>query len=247
MGTSTNGTAGIGADDLALTSLALAGAFAAGATMWCCSHRWPDHARHMAVEFVHPVVTGTRALPAVAVEADDAAGRLRVLGATGDILVGLGAADDPVIPSLVRRAGAWGLHTVWIGAGRRPDPGAADFVLWSEDPAAPWSGELVRTYHLLWELTHVCVAHPGLLRVQPQVCEDEVCVTCSDEGRLAEIVSVGEDGLAQVRTPLGLEPADTTLLEDPRAGDLVLVHAGTAVTVVERGDAGTLPGSGEPG
>lgn len=217
-GTGTSST-GIGADDLAVTSLALAGAFAAGATMWCCSPAWPDHARHVAVEFVHPVVTGTRALPAAVVGGSDAVGSLRVLGAAGDVLVGLGTADDEVLPSLLRRAGAWGLHTVWIGAGPRPRPGAADFVLWSEDPAAPWSGELVRTYHLLWELTHVCFAHPGLLRRSgPEVCEGEVCVTCSDEGRLAEVVSVAAGGLAQVRTPLGLEPVDTTLLDDPLSG-----------------------------
>ena len=32
---------------------------------------WPEHARHVAVEFVHPVIMGKRALPAVAVADDD--------------------------------------------------------------------------------------------------------------------------------------------------------------------------------
>jgi hypothetical protein len=46
-------------------ALTLARRFAAGATMWCVSPPWPEHARHLAVEFVHPVIVGTRALPAV--------------------------------------------------------------------------------------------------------------------------------------------------------------------------------------
>ena len=45
-------------------------------------------------------------------------------------------------------------------------------------------------YHLLWELTHVCFEHPGLL-TEPDECTDEVCITCSDEGRLGEVVGPG--------------------------------------------------------
>ena len=40
--------------------------------------------------------------------------------------------------------------------------------------------------------------HPGLLDAAP-VCEDDVCVTCSDEGRLAEVVAApGAGGGADV-------------------------------------------------
>ena len=59
--------AGRVADDLARASLALARRFSAGATMWCASPNWPFHAHHVAVEFVHPVIVGKRALPAVTV------------------------------------------------------------------------------------------------------------------------------------------------------------------------------------
>ena len=52
-------------EDLAAAALALARRFAAGATMWCVSPHWPSHGRHVAVEFVHPVIVGKRALPAV--------------------------------------------------------------------------------------------------------------------------------------------------------------------------------------
>ena len=55
------------ASSLASTALALARRFAAGATLWCWAPGAPEHAQHVAVEFVHPVIMGKRALPAVAV------------------------------------------------------------------------------------------------------------------------------------------------------------------------------------
>ena len=60
------------AADLAVASLALARRFAAGATMWCVAPQWPSHGRHVAVEFVHPVIMGKRALSAVSVGGADA-------------------------------------------------------------------------------------------------------------------------------------------------------------------------------
>ena len=59
------------AEDLAAAALSLARRFADGATMWCVAPAWPSHARHVAVEFVHPVIVGTRALPAVSLERGD--------------------------------------------------------------------------------------------------------------------------------------------------------------------------------
>ena len=67
------------ADDLAVAALALARRFAAGATMWCASPRWPFHAQHVAVEFVHPVIVGKRALPAVHVSDTDIVAGVRML------------------------------------------------------------------------------------------------------------------------------------------------------------------------
>ena len=68
--------AGLG-EDLARAALALARRFAAGATMWCLAPAWPEHARHVAVEFVHPVIMGKRALPAVSVVDPDPVAALR--------------------------------------------------------------------------------------------------------------------------------------------------------------------------
>ena len=90
------GAADLGAgDDLALAALALARRFAAGATMWCIAPAWPEHARHVAVEFVHPVIVGKRALPAVSVVDPDPVAALRATAAAGDVLVAVSTADAP--------------------------------------------------------------------------------------------------------------------------------------------------------
>ncbi|HEV2761178.1 MAG TPA: HypC/HybG/HupF family hydrogenase formation chaperone [Acidimicrobiales bacterium] len=219
------------AADLARASLALARRFSAGGTMWCASPNWPFHAHHVAVEFVHPVIMGKRALPAVTVPpAADMVASLRASVVPGDIVLVLADADDAAVVETMRRGAAWGVETVWIGAGgRRPEPGSANHVIWLDTEDALEASELfVRIYHLLWELTHVCFEHPGLLKPEPE-CTDEVCITCSDEGRPAEVVSVDGDE-ALVRTPDGQEHIDVSLIDPPAPGDLVLVHAGFAIT-----------------
>ena len=59
-----------------------------------------------------------------------------------------------------------------------------------------------------------------------------MCVTCSDEGRLAEVLECVADG-ATVRTAEGIETVNTALVGVVQVGDLVLVHAGTAITVLD--------------
>ena len=224
------------ADDLAAAALALARRFAAGATMWCVAPQWEPHAHHMAVEFVHPVIVGKRALPALALTSPALVAQARVSVRTGDIVIAVAAADDDDVVDLMRRTPAWGALAVWIGSGARPDPGAADHVLWIDDPdpLAPATGRFVLMYHLLWELTHVCFEHPGLLVAPASDCADDACVTCSDEGRPAEVVAppVAPFGTALVRTATGTEQIDTTLVGEVTAGDLLLVHAGSALTKV---------------
>jgi len=224
-------------DNLATAALSLARRFAAGATMWCVSPSWPAHGRHVAVEFVHPVIMGKRALPAIFVDDDDLLGALRVMVRPGDLVVALGNSKDGKIASLLRRAEAWGLTSVWIGAGVHPPASAADHLLWVDgvDPdVAGTSGGYVLLYHLLWELVHVVFEHPGLL-VEPPACTDEVCITCSDEGRLVEVIEAGEDNTALVLAEGHRERVDTTLVGVPVPGDLLLVHAGTAITALEEG------------
>jgi hypothetical protein len=177
------------------------------------------------------VIVGKRALPAEAVEGAEVTDVLRALVVAGDVVVAVAPSSDQRVQRVLRRAAAWGAMTVWAGAGDRPGAGVADHVLWLDAPESAWSGDLVLVYHLLWELTHVCFEHPGLLR--EGACTDEACITCSDQARLGEVVAGGDDGLATVRTAAGREPVDATLVGPVQAGDLLLVHAGTAIGRVD--------------
>jgi hydrogenase maturation factor len=231
---------GLGADlaaDLAATAFTLAKRFAAGATMWSIAPDWEPHALHIAVEFIHPVIVGKRALPAVAITGPDVVDVVRVSVRPGDIVVAVSGADDPAVRSVMQRSRAWGVTTVWIGSGERPKAGMADHVLWLADldPRVPATGGFMLFYHLLWELTHVCFEHPGLLK-QTDAGTDEVCVTCSDEGRLGEVLTASSNGMATVRTGNGVETVATTLVDPVAAGELVLVHAGTAISRVRADD-----------
>jgi hypothetical protein len=226
------------AEDLAGTALALARRFYAGATMWCAAPAWEPHAHHVAVEFVHPVIVGKRALPAFALTGAGLVPQARAVVRPGDILIAIAGASDAEVTDLMRRARAWGALSVWIGSGGpagRPAAGAADHVLWIEDPdpVAFATGQFVLLYHLLWELTHVCFEHPGLLAGHPPGSSGaaQVCVTCSDEGRLGEVVAPPDEpyGQALVRTSTGQELVDVTVIAPVRAGDLVLIHAGAAL------------------
>jgi len=233
--TSTEIDRGLGVDlaaDLAATALQLARRFSAGATMWALAPAWQPHAQHIAVEFVHPVIVGKRALPAVALTGPELVDVVRVSVRAGDIVIAVADADDPEIRSVMRRSPAWGATTIWIGSGPRPAVGAADHVLWldDQDPNAPATGAFVLLYHLLWELTHVCFEHPGLLK--PTDCADDVCITCSDEGRLGEALGASEQGMARVRTAQGVQSVSTALVDPVAAGELVLVHAGMAISRV---------------
>ncbi len=249
------------AKDLAAAALSLARRFANGATMWCVAPDWPSHARHVAVEFVHPVIVGTRALPAVSLDAATAVEAVRALARPGDVLLVVSTADHPVAHDLLAHADAWGLTSVWLGAGPRPQPGAATptvgHVVWIDDqePAvAARSGQLVLLYHLLWELTHVVFEHPGLLALETESGgegkaegedegkdEEAVCITCSDGRRVAEVRAVLADGRVEVLAAGQTEQIDGRLIEGVRSGDLVLVHAGVAVTNLSSGESGSVP------
>jgi len=223
-------------DALAVAALSLAKSFAAGATLWCIAPDWPEHARHVAVEFVHPVLVGKRALPAVSVDSVDPVVALRSLVRARDVVLAVSRSDSQPIVDVMRRAEAWGATTIWIGVDDRPKDRAADHVLWVDDSqqahnTALHDGRLVLLYHVLWELTHVCFEHPGLLSAEDADCHDDVCITCSDEGRLGEVISADARS-ALVRTAKGVEKIDTTLISDVGPGDLLLIHAGAAIAEV---------------
>jgi len=118
-------------------------------------------ARHIAVEFVHPVIVGKRALPALACTGDggDLGLQARLLARPDDIAIAFGADDDGgEAAGALAVARARGCLTVaFARAGAE----------WELMPAAGDPGidqELIETlYHVLWELVHVFFEHRGLL------------------------------------------------------------------------------------
>ncbi|OKI67361.1 D-sedoheptulose-7-phosphate isomerase [Micromonospora sp. CB01531] len=140
-------------------------------------------AQHVVVEFVHPVIVGKRALPAISLTNDAAtltgiaraegfdevfAAQLRLLAAPQDIALGL-SVDGRC--ANVRRglvtARDLGLLTVGLVGGDGGDlarDAVADHVVVarSDDPCIVKEVH-VTTYHILWELVHVFFEQPGLL------------------------------------------------------------------------------------
>jgi D-sedoheptulose 7-phosphate isomerase len=118
--------------------------------------------RHVAVEFVHPVIVGKRALPAIglAAEAGDLPSQVDVVAEADDIAIAYGADHDPSGETVeaLRRARARGCLTIAFA------PGDAEWTFEPPDRDPFIRQELVETlYHVLWELVHVFFEHRGLL------------------------------------------------------------------------------------
>jgi D-sedoheptulose 7-phosphate isomerase len=113
----------------------------------------------VAVEFVHPVIVGKRALPAIGLSAEG--GRLErqvdLVAEPGDIAIAFGEADDAEAGGALAVAAERGCLSIafapWGAEWEFSPPGDA-FV----------RQELTETlYHVLWELGHVFFEHRGLL------------------------------------------------------------------------------------
>jgi D-sedoheptulose 7-phosphate isomerase len=140
-------------------------------------------AEHIAVEFVHPVIVGKQALPALSLAADPTvltgiaqregfsevfAHQIRYLADPVDIA--LGVSSDGGCANVCRgleEARELGLLTVALAGGdggRLATSPAVDHlvVIPSDDPEVVKEMH-VTTYHVLWELVHVFFEHPGVL------------------------------------------------------------------------------------
>jgi D-sedoheptulose 7-phosphate isomerase len=115
-------------------------------------------ARHVAVEFVHPVIVGKRALPAIGLagEGGPLERQVVLLAEPEDIAIGFGAdGQTAAAMALARERGCLTLAFAPVGAEWEFEPPTAD-------PSV--RQELVETlYHVLWELVHVFFDHRGLL------------------------------------------------------------------------------------
>src|ERR1700749_633555 len=140
-------------------------------------------AQHVAVEFVHPVIVGKRALPAISMTADAAtvtglaeregidaifAHQIRYLADPADIAIGISAdGDNGSVLAGLATAKELGLLTIALvggEGGRIAAAHAADHLLTaaSDDPRVVKEMQ-VTTYHILWELVHMFFEQPGVL------------------------------------------------------------------------------------
>ena len=113
-------------------------------------------ARHVSVEFVHPVIVGKRALPALGLTAEtgDLVSQARLLCEPADMAIGFDAARSPDVAEAIAVARSRGCLTIAFEASD------ADWVFAppTDDPFV--AQELVETlYHVLWELVHVFFEH----------------------------------------------------------------------------------------
>lgn len=185
-------------------------------------------ANHVAVEFVHPVLVGKRALPALALR-EDPGTRLSVLGQRDDIFLVL----DTGYPSAVEqaalgRAGELGMLTLRLTAGLESGP-KSDFlfVVPSTDPLVIQEAHET-LYHVFWELVQLFFEHG--------VTGPESCALCGDDARPATIREVDPDGAtAEVELDGTTRTIGLDFVEAVAPGDRVLVHQGFAIARVSHG------------
>jgi hypothetical protein len=140
-------------------------------------------AQHVAVEFVHPVIVGKRALPAISLTTDVAtvtgiaeregvaaifAHQLRFLADPADIALGISAdGNSASVLGGLEAASELGLLTIALAGGDGGLIGASkavDHLLIGASADPQVVKELhVTLYHVLWELVHVFFEQPGLL------------------------------------------------------------------------------------
>ncbi|GAA2804628.1 SIS domain-containing protein [Saccharopolyspora taberi] len=172
------------AERVARACHAMAERFHAGGKLIVFGNGGPStDAQHVAVEFVHPVIVGKRALPAISLTADVAtvtgvaagegldevfAHQIRQLADPQDIALGI--STDGSCGNVLRglsQAQRAGLLTIGLlgGDGDRIARSGIDHVLIARarDPRVVKEVH-VTTYHVLWELVHVFLEHPGALR-----------------------------------------------------------------------------------
>jgi D-sedoheptulose 7-phosphate isomerase len=169
---------------LALACREMADRFARGGRLLAIGHgAYATDAQHVAVEFVHPVIVGKRALPAISLTSDVAtltaiaarsglsevfAHQLKYLAQPADIALGISVDGEcPSVLAGLLAARDAGLLTVALaghGGGAIGAKTAAEHLLTVQADDRRVIKEIqVTTYHLLWELVHVFLEQPSVL------------------------------------------------------------------------------------
>ncbi len=186
---------GMRAEQLALLCHAMAERFARGGRLLAVggsAAEWSD-ARHVAVEFVHPVIVGKRALPALALRADE----VGLLARADDIVMAFGSL--PAVPPGCLTVGFAGADAQW------------DLTVPSAAPLL--AQELGETaYHVLWELVHVFFEHRGLLEGRVPRAHHDAGASAFLYPFLAEAEHDLDAVLADVRDSVLTKAADAAAL-----------------------------------
>ena len=215
------------AESAAEVSLLMAERFARGGRLLVYGEgAQASDANHLAVEFVHPVLVGKRALPALALGADPVA-KLSVLGRSDDIFLSLDTGCAPALAdAALARAREQGMLTIRLSAGSQPGSPPADFLF-----AVPAADRMLiqeaheTLYHVLWELVQLFFEHG--------ITGTEACSLCGDEARAATIRTVDPAGTtAEVDLDGTVRTIGLDFVEAVVPGDRVLVHQGFAISRV---------------
>jgi D-sedoheptulose 7-phosphate isomerase len=182
--------------------------------------------RHVAVEFVHPVIVGKRALPALGLagEGGPLAAQVALAVEPGDIAMAFEGGEQAL--AIARERGALTIAFAPAGAEWQFDPPTPDpFV----------RQELVETlYHLLWELVHVFFEHRGLLsgRAHDSGAASFLYPFLAAEGHDVEAVT------ADVRQSVLMKAEEVGALREQTLAEGEQVLAAAAATLRRRFAAG---------
>jgi D-sedoheptulose 7-phosphate isomerase len=170
--------------------------------------------RHVTVEFVHPVIVGKRALPALGLsdEGGPLAAQAALVAEPDDIAIAFG--DGPAVTealAVCARRGALTIAFADIGAEWRFDAPSADpFV----------RQELVETlYHVLWELVHVFLEQRGLLEGRSGGAVHDAGASSFLYPFLAEGENDLESVVADVRASVLMKAAEVAALRAQTLGE----------------------------
>jgi D-sedoheptulose 7-phosphate isomerase len=140
---------------LADAAITMAARLRDGGRIWAVAPGLADHARHLAVEFVHPASVGASAMPAVALVGGDPAADLARRSRPGDVLVTIGDRDGASLDAAARQADGSGLLHVHLGWGEPPGVQPNHVALDDARGAGNTECLLTRAHHVLWELCFV--------------------------------------------------------------------------------------------
>src|SRR5262249_37976429 len=197
-------------------------------------------AAHAAVEFMHPVIVGKRALPALAPSNDPTgATTLARLARPDDIALAISHAHlEAPVAEFLSESRRRGLLTIAMtGEGASAGDAEHHFAVPSDDPTIVQEAQET-AYHVLWELVHVFFEHPGLLA--------DACITCGDVAVQATVVAV-TNGTATIEKDGACEEVAIDVVEGVETGDELLCHAGVALEKVPVGAAAAAGPGGSGG